>query len=172
MAAAIALESGVELGEIEIKARGYWEQVWRRFRRDKIAIAGGIMIIFLLLPAFIGAPIAKHFLGHGPDDQFYTALTPLGAPVGPFSRVSNGLGGTTYLVLGADSTLGRDEFLRLLYGARISFEVAVLATIGSITIGTLLGSMAGYFPGRIENGISRRPGRTMAVASLPFLLAL
>ena len=41
MSRPIALESGVELGEIEVKARGYWEQVWRRFRRDKIAIAGG-----------------------------------------------------------------------------------------------------------------------------------
>src|SRR5436305_11726520 len=117
LAGAILLESGTELCEIEIKARGYWEQVWRRFKRDKIAIGGGITIIFLIFAAFIGAPIARHFLGHGPDDQFYSALTPLGAPIGPLSRVDNGLGGTAYLVLGADSTLGRDEFLRLLYGA-------------------------------------------------------
>ena len=41
LAGAIALETGTELGELEVKARGYWEQVWRRFKRDKIAIAGG-----------------------------------------------------------------------------------------------------------------------------------
>ena len=49
VAGAVAIESGTELGEIEVKARGYWEQVWRRFKRDKIAIAGGITIILLLL---------------------------------------------------------------------------------------------------------------------------
>ncbi len=155
LAGAIALESGPELGDIEVKARGYWEQVWRRFRRDKIAIGGGVTIIVLLFAGFIGAPIAQHFLHHGPNDQFYTALTPLGAPIGPFSHVSNGVGGTTYLLLGADSTLGRDEFLRLLYGARISFEVAVLATIGSISIGVLLGSIAGYFRGWVDTIVSR-----------------
>ena len=53
-----------------VKARGYWEQVWRRFRRDKLAIAGGIFIILLILVAFVGAPIAAHLLGHGPNDQF------------------------------------------------------------------------------------------------------
>jgi peptide/nickel transport system permease protein len=172
LAGSIALESGAELGEIEIKARGYWEQVWIRFRRDKIAIGGGVTIIVLILAASLGAPIARHFLGHGPNDQFYTALTPLGAPIGPFSRVDNGLGGTTYLVLGADSTLGRDEFLRLLYGARVSFEVALLATIGSMTIGVLMGAMAGYFRGWVDTVISRVTEITMAFPFVLFTIAL
>ena len=173
LAGAVALESGPELGDVEVKARGYWEQVWRRFRRDKIAIAGGVTIIVLLLSAFIGAPIAAHFLGHGPNDQFYTALTPLGAPVGPFSaRLRTGSAGRRIFILGADSTLGRDEFLRLLYGARISFEVAVLATIGSISIGVLLGSMAGYFRGWVDTIVSRVTEITMAFPALLFIIAL
>ena len=126
----------------------------------------------LILAAFIGAPIAEHFLSHGPNDQFYTALTPLGAPIGPFAHVSNGLGGTTYLLLGADSTLGRDEFLRLLYGARVSFEVALLATFGSISIGVLLGSMAGYFRGWVDTIVSRVTEITMAFPALLFIIAL
>src|SRR5258708_32912658 len=85
MAGAIALESGVELGEIEVKARGYWEQVWRRFKRDKIAIGGGITIILLILVAFIGAPIAKSILGHCPDDPFYTAMDSPRQPLGPLA---------------------------------------------------------------------------------------
>src|SRR6478735_1277566 len=137
VAGAVAIESGTDLGEIEVKARGYWEQVWRRFKRDKIALAGGITIIFLILAAFIGAPIAKHFLQ-----------------------------------LGADSTLGRDEFLRLLYGARISFEVALLATFGSISIGIVLGSMAGYFRGWTDTIVSRVTEITMAFPSLLFIIAL
>jgi peptide/nickel transport system permease protein len=172
LAGSIALESGAELGEIEIKARGYWEQVWRRFRRDKVAIGGGITIIFLIFAAFGGAPIARHFLGHGPNDQFYNALTPLGAPIGPWHHVDNGLGGTTFLPLGADSTLGRDEFLRLLYGARVSFEVALLATLGSMMIGILMGSMAGYFRGWVDTIISRVTEITMAFPFILFTIAL
>ena len=42
LAGAIVIESGSDLGEIEIKARGYWEQVWTRFKRDKLALAGGV----------------------------------------------------------------------------------------------------------------------------------
>jgi peptide/nickel transport system permease protein len=174
LAGAVALESGVELGALEVKARGYWEQVWRRFRKDKIAIAGGVTIILLILGAFIGAPIAKALLGHGPDDLFYTALTSQGQPVGPLSHVDNPLnpGHKSFLILGADSTLGRDEFLRLLYGARISFEVAVLATIGSISIGVMLGSMAGYFGGWVDTIISRITEITMAFPALLFIIAL
>src|ERR687888_985844 len=67
----VASETGGALGEVEeIRARGYWELVWRRFRRDKVAIASGIFIIFLVFVAFAGAPIAKHYIGHGPDDIF------------------------------------------------------------------------------------------------------
>ena len=174
LAGAIAIESGVELGELEIKARGYWEQVWRRFRRDKIAIAGGITIILLILGAFIGAPIAKSLLGHGPNDLFYTALNSRGQPIGPFSHVDNPLnpGHKVLLVLGADSTLGRDEFLRLLYGAQVSFEVAILATLGSISIGVLLGAIAGYFRGWVDTIISRVTEITTAFPALLFIIAL
>jgi peptide/nickel transport system permease protein len=174
LAGAIAIETGTELGEIEVKARGYWEQVWRRFKRDKAAIVGGITIIFLLLTAFIGAPIAKALLGHGPNDLFYTALTSTGQPIGPFSRVDDPAhpGHTVLLILGADSTLGRDEFLRLLYGAQVSFEVAILATLGAVSIGVLLGSTAGYFRGWIDTIISRITEITMAFPSLLFIIAL
>jgi len=174
LAAAIALESGVELGEIEIKARGYWEQVWRRFNRDKIAIGGGITIILLILVAFIGAPIAQAILGHGPDDPFYTAMNSQGQPIGPLSWVDNPLnpGHKVFLLLGADSTLGRDEFLRLLSGAQVSFEVAILSTIGSISIGVLLGAMAGYFRGWVDTVVSRVTEITMAFPALLFIIAL
>src|SRR5438270_11644695 len=89
LAGAIAIESGVELGELEIKARGYWEQVWRRFKKDRIAVAGGITIILLLLVAFVGAPVAKALLGHGPDDLFFTAMNSTGQPLGPPAHVAH-----------------------------------------------------------------------------------
>jgi peptide/nickel transport system permease protein len=174
LAGAIALESGTELGELEVKARGYWEQVWRRFRRDKAAVGGGITIILLLLTAFIGAPVAQAIIGHGPNDLFYTALTSSGQPIGPFVHVDDPVhpGHKVFLLLGADSTLGRDEFLRLLYGAQVSFEVALLATFGAISIGVLLGSIAGYFRGWIDTIVSRITEITMAFPALLFIIAL
>ena len=174
MSGAIALESGVELGELEVKARGYWEQVWRRFKRDKIAIGGGITIILLILIAFIGAPIAQAILGHGPDEPFFTAMNSQGQPIGPLSWADDPLhpGHKVFLLLGADSTLGRDEFMRLLYGAQVSFEVALLSTIGSMSIGVLLGAMAGYFRGWVDTVVSRVTEITMAFLALLFIIAL
>jgi peptide/nickel transport system permease protein len=175
LAGAVAVESGVELGEIEVKARGYWEQVWRRFKRDKVAIAGGITIILILLIGFIGAPIAQALLGHGPETIFPVGgLTPFGLPVGPFHKIPDDYhpGQYTWFFLGADSTLGRDEFLRLLYGIQASFEVAILSTIGAVSLGVLLGSIAGYYRGWVDTVVSRVTEITMAFPALLFIIAL
>ncbi len=176
LAGAIATETGPELGEIEaVKARGYWEQVWIRLKRDRIAIVGGVFIIVLVLTAFIGAPIAAAILGHGPNDLYFSAVDPgTLLPVGPMTRVDDVLhpGNTTLFILGADGTLGRDEFLRMLYGAQVSLEVAVLATTGAMSIGILLGSMAGYYRGWVDTVISRVTEITMAFPYLLFIIAL
>src|SRR5512133_831070 len=93
LATAVGVESGPELGEAEqVRARGYWELVWRRFRRDKIAIASGVFVIFLILVAFVGAPIAKHYIGHGPDDIFVgTEAVEPGSllPANPWTHIEN-----------------------------------------------------------------------------------
>ncbi len=174
IAGAVALESGPELGELEVKARGYWEQVWIRFKRDKVAVGGGVTIILLVLMAFIGAPLAKHWLGHGPNDLFFSAVgTDTLLPVGPMTHVADPTTGKqTLFILGASDTLGRDEFLRILYGAQVSFEVALLSTFGSMTLGILLGSMAGYFRGWVDTVVSRVTEITMAFPVLLFIIAL
>jgi peptide/nickel transport system permease protein len=176
LAGAVAAETGTELGEIQaVKARGYWEQVWLRLKRDKVAIAGGIFIISLILVAFIGAPLAAAILGHGPNDLYFSAVDPgTLLPVGPMTRVDDVLhpGQTTLFILGADGTLGRDEFLRLLYGAQVSLEVAVFSTFGAMSIGVLLGSLAGYYRGWVDTIISRVTEITMAFPYLLFIIAL
>src|SRR5256885_14322178 len=90
LAAAIAVESGTQLGELEpVRARGYWEQVWLRFRRDKVAIGGGLFIVFLFLSAFAGAPIAARLLGHGPNEIFGGGVnSDTLLPVGPWTHIS------------------------------------------------------------------------------------
>ena len=177
LSAAVAAEASGEPDDLDaIKARGYWESVFRRFRRDKVAIASGIFIICLILFAFVGAPVAKHFIGHGPDDIFtgtaavnsYSLL-----PANPWTHIDNYYTGhKNILILGAANRLGQDEFLRLLYGARVSLEVALLSTFGVMIIGVILGSMAGYFRGWTDTLISRITEVTMAFPLLLFIVAV
>jgi peptide/nickel transport system permease protein len=171
MSGAVALESGIELGEIEVKARGYWEQVWRRFSRDKVAIAGGFYIIFLFAAAFGGAPLAAHYLGHGPNEPFFGLAAD--KPVGPWTHAPSLTGGSTVLILGGDdATLQRDVFLRLLYGARASLEVALGATFIGMFVGVLMGSIGGYFGGMTDTLVSRLTEIVMAFPVLLFAIAL
>jgi peptide/nickel transport system permease protein len=178
LGAAVATETGGELGELEdVRARGYWELVWRRFRRDKVAIVAGISIIVLILVAFIGAPIAQHYVGHGPNDIFASSPEvveiPSLLPADIWTHFHNPkTGKTDLMVLGAANRLGQDEFLRLLYGARVSIEVAVLSTIGVMIIGVILGATAGYFRGATDTVISRLTEITMAFPLLLFVIAL
>jgi peptide/nickel transport system permease protein len=181
LASAIAVESGFELGELDVAvARGYWEQVWTRFKRDRLAVASGLFIVFLLLVGFVGAPLASALLGHGPDDQFAGGVdSKTLLPVGPMTHVSlapypgaPGHFGSTLFVLGADGQLGRDEFLRLLYGAQTSLEVAVGATVIAITLAVLTGSIAGYFGGGIDMFISRLTEIALVFPITLFVIAL
>jgi ABC-type dipeptide/oligopeptide/nickel transport system permease subunit len=184
LAASVAIESHGEVGEldaVQVRARGYWEQVWLRFRRDRIAIAGGCFIVFLVFAAFAGGPIAAYFLGHGPNDQFFAGGVDQKTllPVGPWTWVSTapyagavGHFSQTLFILGASDTTGRDEFLRLLYGAQVSLEVACIATIVGMLIGVVMGATAGYFGGWIDTIISRLTEMVMAFPLLLFAIAL
>ena len=122
-----------------VKARGYWELVFaplppRQARRREHRLH------HLSVPdAFVGAPIAARLLHHGPNNIFqYGVDQNTLAPVGPWTHVPypypdiNGHVHHTLLILGGDSQPGRDLFLRLLYGAQTSLEIAILATVGSV----------------------------------------
>ena len=173
LASAVEVEAGTALGEVEIVARGYWEQVWRRFKRDRVAIGSIFFLIFLVLAVYPGAWLAERLVGHGPNDQFSEGITLGGIPVGPMTRVYDPYGGKEQLlILGASDTLGRDEFLRLLHGGRVSLQVAVFSTIGAVALGVLLGILAGYYRGWVDTIISRLTEITMAFPVLLFAIAL
>jgi peptide/nickel transport system permease protein len=169
-------EVAIAAGETAaVHARGYWESIWFRLRKDKLALAGAGFIVFLFLVAFAGAPVAAHFLGHGPNDQFPQGTGGVdvnGLPAKPWTHVTPYLSTghkTQLFILGSNSTLGEDEFLRVLYGAQVSLEVGVGATVVSMALGLLLGAMAGFFRGWLDTLISRLTEVTMA---LPFLLVV
>ncbi len=156
-----------------VKARGYWEGVWIRFRRDKVAFASIFFLVFLILATYPGAWFAEKLIGHGPSDIHTDGIDEGLLPVGPGSWVTNfETGEKQMLVLGADGSLGRDEFLRLLYGGRVSLQVAVASTILVMLIGVTMGAMAGYYRGSIDTVVSRLTEITMAFPALLFVIAL
>jgi ABC-type dipeptide/oligopeptide/nickel transport system permease subunit len=169
-----------ETGQQGVKARGYWELIWIRFRRDKLALASVAFVFFLLFASFVGGPIMAHFLHHGPNTIFANGVDQHSlAPVGPWTHISTapypGASGhftTTLLPLGADGSLGRDLFLRLLYGAQTSLEVALLATAWSVGLGVIMGLMAGYFRGWVDTVVSRLIEVVMVFPALLFIIAV
>jgi len=172
------------VAEPDVKARGYWELVWIRFKRDKLAIASLGFIIFLFITAWGLAPLFQAILGHGPNDIFANGVNQSTLiPVGPWTHINTAPYpgatplpgqhyGTALLVLGGDSQLGRDLFLRLLYGAQTSLEVALLATFGSVALGLVMGLLAGYFRGWVDTVISRLIEMVMVFPFLLFIIAL
>jgi peptide/nickel transport system permease protein len=178
--AAIDVSVGARYEAEDVKARGYWELVWSRFRRDKLAIGSFGFIVFLFAAAFAGAPLAAHLLGHGPNDIFaYGVNQNTFLPVGPWTHVSTaeyigqpGHHGTTLFIMGGGDALGRDMFLRLLYGGQVSLEVGVFATVGSVGLGILMGLIGGYFRGWVDTVVSRMIEVVMVFPYLLFIIAL
>src|SRR5580692_11787026 len=104
----------------------------RRLRRDPASIFAACLLLLLVLAALIGGPLAAKLTGHSPIAQYPDALHADGLPIGFFSRTLNATGTATnphgsLFILGADQ-LGRDQLVRVLYGARISLLVATSAT--------------------------------------------
>jgi peptide/nickel transport system permease protein len=174
----------------EPHARGQWALAWRRFKRDRLALACGIFLIVLLFAVGPGAPLYGKLVGHGPNDFFPYAVSVGLRPAGPLTvtyaipQLADGdpfalthpapPQGTkkTLLLLGADSQLGRDEFLRILYGGRVSLIVAIGAALVALTIGLILGTIAGYFGGFTDSIVSRFTDLIMAFPLLLFLVMI
>src|SRR5436305_10171344 len=117
---------------------------WRRLRGDKVAIVAMIFIVLLIIVA-IAAPLIIHLVGaRPPNEQSTKYLDSFGTPKGP----------TKDNIFGADP-LGRDVFSRVLYGARVSLEVALIATALSMTIGLVVGLLAGFYRGWVDTVLSR-----------------
>jgi len=147
-----------ELTSVEVSqqviGRSPWELFWRRFRKDKFALAGGFIVILIMVVALM-APVVAGFT-HGPNDVHLERLDSFGIPTGPQSGFPFGV-----------DTAGRDLMVRVFYGARTSLVIALFATGLASTIGVTLGMLAGFYRGKTDTLISRTID---VVLSLPVLL--
>lgn len=141
--------SGDEVG------RSISREAWQRLRRNPMAIGGAILVLLFVLVA-IFAPLLAPF---DPTEQVLKGQVRPGFIPGPSSEH----------LLGSDS-LGRDELSRLIFGARQSLIVGVLATSVGLLVGMLLGTLAGAFGGWVDSLIMRIVDILLSVPGL--LLAI
>jgi peptide/nickel transport system permease protein len=156
----------------QIQGRSLWSIAWRRLRRDKLAMAGGVVIILLILVAVFADQIAALY-GQSYADQHNSGaeaaklLDPLTAmPIGPFSGISS------RFWLGITPVSGQDIFTNLIYGARTSLVIAGLATALSLVLGVSLGVAAGFYRGWIDTVLSRTMDVLLSFPVLLFSIAL
>ena len=148
--------------EIAIEGRSQWNLTWRRLRSDKMAVASVVVIVIMILLA-IFAPVFASITGHGVDQAFTnTGTSSSGAPVGP---------GTNGFWLGTDY-IGRDLFVRILYGARVSLFVGIFTTAIATVAGVTIGLVAGYFGGVIDSILARFIDTVLAFPFVVLALAL
>jgi peptide/nickel transport system permease protein len=150
----------------EIIGRSPGELFWRRFRRDRFALAGIVVIVIITILA-ITAPLFSKWLGHPPNQTYvFEMTTDIGVPLGP--TLSNEAG---VFLFGADGT-ARDLFVRVLYGARTSLVVALSATVIEVFLGVSLGVIAGFYGGKIDTLISRAADVFFALPTLLLILGI
>jgi peptide/nickel transport system permease protein len=155
------LEPAPAGGEAAARARSSWELFRVRFMRDKAAVVGAVVIVILILLA-LAAPLFSRLLGHGPNELFDEMRDPVfGLPKGPNSE----------FWFGADA-VGRDLFVRVLYGARTSLTVAFVATGLATVIGVTLGMLAGFRGGASDTIISRAADIFLAMPVLLFAIGI
>ncbi len=154
-------------GPGKIEGRSLGSIAWARLKRDRVAMAGGAIVILLILVA-IFAPILVKLFGHPPNDFHDDLLDPNlgGLPLGRLGGISS------HYLLGVQPVSGRDLFSQIVYGARVSLTVAFLAALVAVLIGSVLGVAAGYFGGWVDTVISRIMDLLLAFPQLLFAIAL
>ena len=163
---AMAPPEAVLNGPGKIEGRSLGQIALMRLRRDKVAMTGGGVVIFLIISALF-APLIVDLLGH-PPNEFHQELVNADTQV-PFTAWG-GISGK--FLFGIEPVNGRDLFSRVLYGSQISLLIASLATLMSMVIGTTMGVIAGYFGGWVDTLISRLMDIFLAFPLLVFALAL
>lgn len=137
-------------GEEQLRKRSQFKDIWRRLRRNKLAMVG-MVIVFVLVISAVFAPFIAPY-DYAKTDFGEAFLYPSGQHL-----------------LGTDN-YGRDLLSRIIYGGRISLLVSVMAVIVGLVTGGLLGLVAGYFGGICENVIMRIMDLILAIPG--FLLSV
>lgn len=138
-------EKVIQIDENKAMAVGPWRLAWDRFRKNKIAVVGAIMFIVIVLSVIFIPMISKYELSE-------------------FNLKNKNLPPSSEHLLGTDEQ-GRDVLLRLFVGGRISILVGLMAAGVTVVLGALVGGIAGYYGGWVDNLLMRI---AEIVYSIPF----
>jgi peptide/nickel transport system permease protein len=128
-------------------------RAWRRFRANRMAVAGLIVVVLLCLMAIFAGPLSPY---HPTDDIF---------------RGARGGDPSWEHPLGFDH-LGRDLLSRVIFGSRVALLVGILSSLISVVVGVALGAVAGYFGGRVDELLSLITDTLMAFPLIALLIVL
>lgn len=128
------------------------QQAWRRFRKNKLAMFGAILLVFLILFVFVGSMVTPY------DPDVFDLMSIRAMP-------------SLKHPLGCDD-LGRDLLTRLLFGGRISLMVGLSSALLSMTLGTLIGALAGFYGGKIDAVMMRFTDLVLTIPTLPLLMVV
>ena len=168
-----------------VKLMSPWQMVVRRFFRSKLSIVGLVMIVSLFLFSFLGPLVYTRWGEIELDESGTVSYTPNeieyidenGNKV-VIKQTTERQEKDNYLappskdhLLGTDEQ-GYDVFTRLMYGGRISLSVSFIAVLVITVLGVVLGGIAGYFGGVVDNVIMRICDVLMCLPGIPILLII
>lgn len=163
-AAEEAAVAGAETKSVQGRSLG--RIAWERLKKDRLALAGGIVVLLLILVA-VFAPLITSLYGQEPNAYNEDMIDPLfGTPTGSLGGVS----GDHWL--GVEPGSGRDVLSRVLLGTTYSLTIAISATIIAIGLGTVLGIIAGFSGGWLDSLVGRMVDLTLSFPQTLMLLAL
>ncbi len=146
--------SGGDIPELAA-ARPMRVDVWRRFRKNRLAVAGLVVILFMAVLAVFADVVAPYGFAERP-----------GSDTGAFRQ-----GPSKDFWFGTDR-IGRDVFSRIVYGARVSLRIGVTATTIALSIGLVFGAIAGFFGGLVETLIMRITDIFLAIPYIVLAVAI
>ena len=150
-----------QAAEIENYAgRSLWEDAWYRFKKNKLAVLGLIFVLLLIVIAF-----ATIIIDIATNGSVYQALA-----------VKQNLrmklhGPSLQHIFGCDE-FGRDIFFRLIWGTRYSLFIGIISIIFALVVGGLLGAVAGFYGGKVDNIIMRVMDIFLSIPSMVMAIAI
>ncbi len=144
--------AGREGEQISRPSVSYWRDAWRRLKRDKLAMFGIICVAIIAIAAIAGP-----------------YLSPYDYETADFMSIDQRPSAQHWL--GTDG-LGRDLLVRILYGARISLTIGIVAAFINMIIGILYGGIAGFAGGRVDNVMMRFVDILIALPQLLYIILL
>jgi peptide/nickel transport system permease protein len=139
-----------------VKEESFWGVVWKRFRKHKLAVGGGFVLIVIIAACLLApwvAPYNPTTINKDENGAIYRNAPP-----------------SAKFIMGTDA-IGRDVLSRLLFAGRISLMVAFVVTLCAETVGMIIGAISGYFGGWVDDIIQRFVEFLLTLPLLPLLLA-